>query len=433
MVNLKINSQSEELNNKIKASNKAVYEMLSKKGKAIFFPKKGILAQSSDAKGKEINATIGTALEDNGEPLVLNCISKNIHLSKKEAFEYAPSYGNSDLRTIWKKMIFEKNSSLVGKSISNPVVTCALTHGLSICGYLFADETDDIIVPDPYWENYNLIFDNAYGAKIKTFPLFNDGKFNIEGLAKSLESNGQKKILLLNFPNNPTGYTPLNEEVSKIVDAISNAAKKGKKIVAMIDDAYFGLVYEKNVYSESIFSKLSDLHENVLGVKLDGATKEDYVWGFRVGFITYGIKGGDESLYKSLEDKTAGVVRGNISNVPQISQSLIIHAFKDENYKKEKQEKFETLKKRSLKVKEIFQKHKEYNKYFESLPFNSGYFMCIKTNVDAENLRQVLLNDYSTGVIVFGHDIIRIAFSAVPYSKLEKLFENIYEASKKLK
>ena len=253
---MKTNPQSIELNETIKKSNKIVYELLSNKGKNIFFPKKGILAQGGEAKGKEINATIGTALEDDGQPLVLNSISKNISLSKKEAFEYAPSYGNPELRAKWKEMMFEKNPSLKGKVISTPVATCALTHGLSICGYLFSDENDEIIIPEPFWENYGLLFENAYGSKITTFPLFNKGKFNVSGLKEKLESKGDKKILLLNFPNNPTGYTPLVEEVNEIVKTIKQASEKGKKIVAIIDDAYFGLVYEKGVYTESIFSKL---------------------------------------------------------------------------------------------------------------------------------------------------------------------------------
>jgi hypothetical protein len=35
---------------------------------------------------------------------------------------------------------------------------------------------------------------------------------------------------------------------------------------------------------------LCDAHPNILAVKLDGPTKEDYVWGFRVGFLTFGIR-----------------------------------------------------------------------------------------------------------------------------------------------
>ena len=134
---------------------------------------------------------------------------------------------------------------------------------------------------------------------------------------------------MLNFPNNPTGFTPNENHAKQIVDVIKKSAESGKNIVVFLDDAYFGLVYEKGVFKESIFSYLADIHENVLAIKLDGATKEDYVWGFRTGFITFGIKGKRESqkdLYSALENKTAGAVRGNISNAPHISQSLVLMA-----------------------------------------------------------------------------------------------------------
>ena len=60
------------------------------------------------------------------------------------------------------------------------------------------------------------------------------------------------------------------------------------------------------------------------------------------------------------------------------------------------------------------------------MPCNSGYFMCIKPKgVDAEELRQKLIKDYSTGTIMLS-GLIRIAIIAVPTEKLGKLFENIY-------
>ena len=86
------------------------------------------------------------------------------------------------------------------------------------------------------------------------------------------------------------------------------------------------------------------------------------------------------------------------------------------------------LKKRFEIVDKILKDHKEYKKYFEPLPFNSGYFLCIKLkNKNAENIRQILLNKYDTGVIAI-NDLLRIAFSSTPTNKLEKLFENIYLA-----
>jgi len=171
------------------------------------------------------------------------------------------------------------------------------------------------------------------------------------------------------------------------------------------------------------------MHKNVLAVKIDGATKEDYVWGFRVGFLTYGIKDANEAMYKALEAKTAGAIRGNISNDSHLSQSLLLKAFTDENYQNEKKEKYELLKKRANTVKQIFSEHAEYGDRFTPLPFNSGYFMCVKlADKNAEETRQKLLNEYSTGLIAIGSDILRVAFSSVPTEKLTKLFENLYAA-----
>jgi aspartate/methionine/tyrosine aminotransferase len=422
------NKQAIELNNKL---NDTVMSLLSEKGKAIFFPKKGILAQTAQAKGKKIDATIGTALEDDGQPLCLECISEMISLDKKDAFNYAPSYGKPELREIWQKMLDWKNPSL-SNNISTPIVTNAITNGLSICGYLFIDPGDELIIPDPYWGNYNLIFSNGFDAQIKKFPIFSKSRLNIEGLKKILKDNKENVKILFNFPNNPTGYSPSVSETNEIVKLIKQNAEDGKKILALIDDAYFGLFYENETYKESLFSRLHSLHENVLAVKLDGATKEDYVWGFRTGFITYGIKGGNKEIYSALEDKTAGALRGNISNANHISQSLLLKAYSDKSYKKQKLEKFEVLKKRYQKVRNLLS-DKKYEEFFMALPFNSGYFMCIKLkNIDAEELRQRLLKEYDTGVIAVGN-LIRIAFSATPYDKLEELFENIYDACKSIK
>ncbi len=424
-----MNPQAEELNEIIKQSNPAIYELLAEKGRNIFFPKKGILSQAGAAKGKKINATIGIALEEDGSPMRLKSIAKKIKLEPGEVFPYAPSYGKPELRNKWKEMIFDKNPGLKGKQVSLPVVTNALTHGLSMLGYLFVNQGDTIILPDKFWGNYKLIFINGHGAKLDSFDTFKGQGFNVEGLKEKLDTETGKKIILLNFPNNPTGYTPLETEVPEIKKIILEAAQKGNKILVIIDDAYFGLVYRKNVYKESIFSELADLHENVLAVKVDGATKEDYVWGLRVGFLTFGIKGGTEESYKALESKAAGAIRGNISNDSHLSQSLVYHAFGEPRYQSEKKKKYDILKKRYKEVERILKEHKEYRDEFLPLPHNSGYFMCIQPVKDAEKIRQILLEKYDTGVIAAG-GLIRVAFSSVPKQQLAELYENIYRACK---
>ena len=86
-----------------------VYELLSTRGKAIYFPKMGILAQSNAAKGKEINATIGTAYEDDGKPMVLPSLAGKLLLETKDAFPYAPSDGLKTLREKWLEFTRVKN------------------------------------------------------------------------------------------------------------------------------------------------------------------------------------------------------------------------------------------------------------------------------------------------------------------------------------
>ncbi len=426
-----LNPQAVDLNRVIKTSSPTVLDLLSKKGKGIYFPKMGILAQGNAAKGKEINATIGTAYEDDGKPMVLPSLASKLLLDTKDAFPYASSDGLKTLRDKWLELVRAKNPSLGNRDISTPVVTCGVTNGLSIVGYLFVDDTDNVIVSDLYWENYDLVYTNAYGADLKFFNLFKDQKFDIDSFRETVNAEPiGKKIIILNFPNNPSGYTPTREAARKIIAVLREAAEAGNKLVVVLDDSYFGLVFEDDIYTESLFGELSQLHQSLLAIKVDGITKEEYAWGFRVGFVTYGIKNGTKELYKALEEKTAGAIRGNISNAAHPSQSLFMNAIKSETHEKEKQRNKEKMLERYLKVKEVLKNHPEYRKYFEALPFNSGYFMCVQLkNLSADKVWEVLLNKYSTGVICYGEkNLFRIAFASTPTPQIEKLFNNIYSA-----
>jgi len=428
-----MNPQAEELNKIIRENNPVVYDLLSERGKNIFFPKKGILGQTADAKGTRINATIGAAIEDNGSPMRLESIAGNVRLDPSMVFPYAPSFGRPDIRARWKNMIYQKNPRLGNKVISLPVVTNALTHGVSMAGYLFADPGDQVIVSDLFWGNYNLIITHAYGAELRKHHFLKGDRLDMEAFKTTLEDGGPgKKILILNFPNNPTGYSPTVEEAKVIASVIKEEADRGSKIVVFVDDAYFGLVYEDGIETQSIFTFLADLHENVLAVKIDGPTKEDYVWGFRVGFITYGIKGGVPEMYTALEAKTAGAVRGNISNAANISQSLLLRAFEDPDYQAQKEAKFRIMKERYLAVKEVL-KNEKFKDVFTALPYNSGYFMCVQLakGLDGEQLRKLLIEKYSIGIINL-NNVIRVAFAAVAANDIPELFEGIYRACRDL-
>ena len=394
----------------------------------MYFPYGGILGQSAEARSCGINATIGMAFEEDGSPLVMDCFAKNINLDKK-AFLYAGSFGVPALREAWKAMEVKKNPSLADKKFSLPVVTNALTHGLRITAELFAGAGDKVVVPDLFWDNYALIFEESAGSKLEFFNTFKAGRFDVEAMKAALNAEGEKKILILNFPNNPTGYTATDEDAAEIVAAVKEAADAGKKIVVVLDDAYFGLVYEEGVHGESLFADFADLSENVLVVKLDGTTKEDYVWGLRVGFITFAFKGAGDEQLKALEAKAAGNVRSAISNATSIGQAMALAAYADmDAYDAQKKEKYDVLKSRYDEIRRILAEHPEYGGTFEAMPFNSGYFMCVRPKgIDAESVRKHLIAKYSTGTIVLS-GLIRLAFSTIPRCKLAELFANVHSA-----
>ncbi|MBT8358112.1 MAG: aminotransferase class I/II-fold pyridoxal phosphate-dependent enzyme, partial [Deltaproteobacteria bacterium] len=194
-------------------------------------------------------------------------------------------------------------------------------------------------------------------------------------------------------------------------------------------DSYFGLFYEKKSIKESLFARLCGKNSRLLAVKLDGCTKENFVWGLRVGFITYGCQteGDPSPVYEALEKKTAGCVRGNISNASHLSQSIVLKSMLSEEYSGEKEEKFIILKQRAERVRNVLSDSK-YKDAWEVHPFNSGYFMCIRLKtVNAESLRVHLLEKYGVGLISIDEKNLRVAFSCVEESDIKELFDIILQ------
>ena len=429
------NPLAEELNGIIQRENPGVYEMLSDLGKQLYFPK-GILSQTAEAKIKAQthNATIGIAKEGN-RPMGLSTVVKHFNdLKPEEVLPYAPASGLPELRKKWKEALIRKNPLLAGKNISLPIVTNGVTHALGIAADMFADTDSVLVLPDKYWGNYNLTFAVRRGIKTVTFPFFNEsGGFNLGGFEKVLISAGENKkvITVLNFPNNPTGYTPLIGEMKKIYEVVLKYAESGRNIVVITDDSYFGLFYEPDVSRESIFSSLADSHKNILAIKVDGATKEQFVWGFRTGFITFSTRVPDASgVYEAMEKKVSGLIRATISNCSLPGQTIVLKSMSDPEFDSSCSQKREILKTRFKEVKRILSEGCG-SDYWVAYPFNSGYFMCLRMkNISAEEYRKHLLKKYGVGVISIGAKDIRVAFSSVEKSDLRNLFEVLEKAAK---
>lgn len=434
-----MNPLAKELNDTIRQVSPAFFSVLSGLGRELFFPR-GILTQTAEARksAHRFNATIGMATEG-GEAMHLGSIMEPISgLSPDEALSYAPATGNPRLREAWLEEMLEKNPSLRGKSTSLPVVTSGITHGLTLAAEMFLDPGDIVLLPDKFWGNYRMLFEVKNGAVIRTYPFFSGGgTFNTGGLKGALQSlldEKGKAMVVLNFPNNPTGYTVTEDQAGEVVEAIAGAAGPEREVVVVLDDAYFGLFYSEDAYTESLFGPLAGRSEHVFPVKLDGATKEEYVWGFRVGFFTLSVtaEGDTGELYSAVEKKLGGAIRGGISNCSQLSQAVLLYAMEHPDFDSQRREKYELMRSRALEVKKALSRP-EFDEVWEPYPFNAGYFMCLRLkDIDGEEFRKRLLESHDIGVIATGPDI-RIAFSCLELDQISDLFDIMYRCAKELK
>ena len=430
-----MNELAVELNSILDLS--VVGSFLSPTGRRLFFPK-GIVAQSAEAAGKakRYNATVGLATS-NGQPMHLEDIYSRFtpgSFEPKEIFSYAPGGGDKTLRSIWKQEMIKKNPTLQGKFYSSPLVTAGLTHGISLIATLFVPDGAEVVCPDLYWDNYELIFSDLSNGKLKLFKFFTeDGHFNTEAMKKALlEVEGPTARIILNFPNNPTGYTPSKTEALEIVEALKEVAKE-KKILVISDDAYFGLFYEDETQKESLFSYLCDADENIFALKIDGATKEEMVWGFRIGFISCGYKGITEEVMDALEKKVLGAIRCTVSNCDRPGQSMLLYAIRNgQTYDEDKRRAHELMNARYEIIKKELIPYMNHP-LLKPYPFNSGYFMAFDTTGhDAEELRIYLLDKYGIGAINIMGRTLRLAYCSVEEDRISDLIALLYKAVEEL-
>ena len=422
-----LNPLATELNEQLRAASPAVFSLLSKLGKRIYLPK-GILSQTAEAgtKAHRFNATRAIASED--ADMMHLAVSRELvpTLSLEGIYGYAPVLGQPELRETWKTHLLKENPSLAEATLRLPIVTSGMTHGFSLLAELFVDSGDTLILPDKIWGNYRLIFQTKAGANLQTYPFFNaTSGFNTHGFRERLTNTvGEKLLILLNFPHNPTGYAINRTEAQRIVDAIVARADAGCRILVMIDDAYAGLWYDASVMHESLFGLLVECHPNVLPVKIDGATKEEYAWGLRVAFISFGL---GAVAMQPLEQKFSGLIRANTSGASQVSQTLILEAMKAPGYAEQKQQNYEILKARALKVEEVAS-NPQYAKLWEVYPSHAGYFTCLNLRSgNAEKVRQRLLAEHGIGTISLGETELRVAYSCLEESDIETVFTAIAE------
>ncbi len=425
-----INPLAKELNDTLSGS--VVDALMSDMGKRLYFPN-GIISQGGEAaKDAHLaNGTIGMAVA-NGTPIELESYKKMMpNLNPRETVAYAKTAGNPDIRKLWKEKLIQKNPDLKNKTFSLPILVPGLTAALSYVSDLFVDVDKPLIAPNPCWDNYELICAARRGAEFHQFTCFANGGLNLEDLEKTLKADAKKYgsvRVILNFPQNPSGYSPTKDEAKALCKMIKDLAENGTKVLVLSDDAYFGLNYEENIEPQSLFAYMADLHENVLAIKADGPTKEDFAWGFRTGFITFGSKGLNEKQIEALQIKFMSAIRSSVSCSSTPSQSFVLHALQDPDHEKQKLELRAMLKRRYDLVRKFVNTHK--STVLEPLPFNSGYFMSfhVKTG-KTEEIRKKLLAEKGIGVIQIDAYTLRVAFSSIDEEKIDTVYSEIYNVA----
>ena len=442
-----------------------LYKALSELGKRIYLPQ-GVFYWAGRAKKEaEIMGTLGSAFGYEKDfieggtsewvPCYLEDIKNYTKLNINEIVPYPKISGLEELKTIWKNWIIEK--SLINKTvekerlkrlenyISTPVITSGLTNGIFLCCSLFLNSGDYIISTNKRWGNYDNIIENLLGAKIKSFEFFIKSKFNVQGLKDAIYevSKIQEKIvLILGFPNNPTGYIPKKEELEEIINVLRLAQKDiSKPIIVLVDDAYEPYIYSNNVINRSIFYELHDLEEDIIPIKIDGITKEFLMYGGRIGFVTIGLKpnwvNSEEELdilKTEINNKLSGLIRTTISNSNHFYQSLIINLFKDvgtDGLIKKRDKVKALLKARYEKINAELRKIK--NSDISVDPNAGGFFVFVNLNPKkfrANDFADHLLKKYKVGVIPIEKpndniNGIRIAYCSIDLTQITEFVNRI--------
>ena len=452
----------------------SLYNAFSELGKRIYLPD-GIFYWSGRAKSEaKLNGTIGVAYSfekdfiNDGSSDWLPCYLEDVKnffkdVDVNDLVTYASISGLPELRERWKNWIIEKSRynkdiepgevSTLEKYITRPIVTAGVTNAIFLSCALFLNPSDYIILPNKRWGNYDNIISRFLGANVQSFEFFQNGNFNVTGLLDAMNmvfKEQNKIILMLCFPNNPTGFVPTKLEVELLVKLLLDFHSKNRcPIIVLIDDAYEPYIFSDQVSQRSIFYDLQQLEEDIIPVKLDGITKELLIYGGRVGFVTIGLKkkwvqsNQELDLLKNeIDNKLSAINRSTISNCNHFFQTVAMNLVDEHNIDK-------ILKKRD-KVVDILQKRyelintllKDLNEPIVTVDPNAGGFF-VFLNLDpsvilANEFADHLLKQYKIGVIPIQNlkeniNGIRIAYSSINVSDIPEFIRLISLALKDFK
>lgn len=194
---------------------------------------------------------------------------KNIDL---KIFDYALSEGNLEYRVALRD--YYHSLGFTDLTTDNFLVTNGGSEALSFAISTLCDDGDEIIIPEPYYANYNG-FTSSFNVNVVAILSTIDTGFalpSIEEFEKKI-TDKTRAILICN-PGNPTGYLYTREELQKL----AIIAQK-HDIVIISDEVYREYVYD----GEKQVSMLDfpEIAENC--IVIDSESKRYSMCGARIG------------------------------------------------------------------------------------------------------------------------------------------------------
>ncbi|WP_026888443.1 aminotransferase class I/II-fold pyridoxal phosphate-dependent enzyme [Clostridium beijerinckii] len=154
------------------------------------------------------------------------------------------------------------------------IVTVGGSEGIDIALRALVGPGDEVIVPEPSFVAYKgcTAFTGAI-AKVLNLKAEDEFKLTPEALEKAITP--RTKVVIIPFPNNPTGAIMTKDELAGIVEVL-----KDKNIIAISDEIYSELCYGEKHVSIASFPEMRDKT-----LVINGFSKSYAMTGWRLGYI----------------------------------------------------------------------------------------------------------------------------------------------------
>ena len=187
--------------------------------------------------------------------------------------EYSRTEGSEAFRTKIAKYYLKND---IPVSVTDIIVTTGGSEALSFAMNTIADTDDEIIIPEPFYANYNG-FATACGVTVVPVVSKIEDNFALPPIEdfEKLITPRTKAILICN-PGNPTGYLYSKEEIQKLA-----ALVKKHNIFLVADEVYREFTYDNKTHASIL--KEEGLEEHA--IVIDSVSKRYSMCGARIGYL----------------------------------------------------------------------------------------------------------------------------------------------------